>query len=361
MIATSARWHLDRRKAILRQYPVVATLPKTNPLSLIPIVLIPVAYLTLATFSQYLSFIGVSLLGWLIGSRCCFAMFKYSHEISHRLIHPIINNRVANGLLRYLNMFNLSTSIYLLFSFGHKPHHAGLGEHTLTNAKRFLSEKHPDIELLVDRYYFEIPLTANGRPESLNPRFFNYPLRRLLSIGLLYPISSLLNGTVIFHLLFIFKYLSHFWHNNTSLYSQRLRSSLFQIALLYIGLFIVYSLAGLKGLLFIGISDLAQRGFLWHPISTFIIGSHKTWTDSSAIQPTTSLYNPWLSFILMKMNYHVEHHDFPDIPCRYLPKLKALAPAYYTNINSFRGYFHLFKQYFQEPHWYYAGNTGTTK
>lgn len=359
MIGPSARWHLERRKAILRQYPDVAALPRYNPFALIPITLIPLVYMTIAYLSQYLSILNISILAWCIGSRACFAMFKYSHEMSHHLIHPSIKKHLANTLLSYLNVFNLSTSIYLLFSFGHKPHHAGLGENSLAKAKRFLSEKHPDIELLIDRYYFEIPLTTHASPESLNPEWFHHPLRRLLSIGLLYPISSFLKGTILLHLVLIFKYLVNFKNSHRSLYTKRLRLSVFQITLLYFGLSLIYILAGPKGILFLCVSDLAQRGFLWHPISTFVIGSHKTWTSANGVQPTTSLYNPWLSFILMKMNFHVEHHDFPDIPCRYLPKLKALAPAYYNNIHSFKGYTDIFKQYFHAPHWFYAGQTGT--
>jgi len=36
--------------------------------------------------------------------------------------------------------------------------------------------------------------------------------------------------------------------------------------------------------------------------------------------------------------YHIEHHDFPRIPYRSLPKLKALAPEYYDTLEYHTSY-----------------------
>ena len=53
-------------------------------------------------------------------------------------------------------------------------------------------------------------------------------------------------------------------------------------------------------------------------------------------QPTVSFYTPdsplgkVLDAYMGWENYHVEHHDFPDIPMYNLPKLKAICPEYYT-------------------------------
>ena len=33
-------------------------------------------------------------------------------------------------------------------------------------------------------------------------------------------------------------------------------------------------------------------------------------------------------------NYHVEHHDFPDVPMYCLPRLRALCPEYYDSLRS---------------------------
>ena len=53
-------------------------------------------------------------------------------------------------------------------------------------------------------------------------------------------------------------------------------------------------------------------------------------------QPTISFYTPrtalgaLLDGYMGWENYHVEHHDFPDVPMYHLPKLRAIAPEMYT-------------------------------
>ncbi|CAK9059160.1 Sphingolipid delta(4)-desaturase/C4-monooxygenase DES2 (Degenerative spermatocyte homolog 2) (Sphingolipid 4-desaturase) (Sphingolipid C4-monooxygenase) [Durusdinium trenchii] len=49
--------------------------------------------------------------------------------------------------------------------------------------------------------------------------------------------------------------------------------------------------------------------------------------------PSASLYvgDPWgwFDWVCLFANYHVEHHDFPDIPLLKLPELRRIAPEFY--------------------------------
>jgi fatty acid desaturase len=41
----------------------------------------------------------------------------------------------------------------------------------------------------------------------------------------------------------------------------------------------------------------------------------------------TVLLNPIISFFYWNMNYHVEHHMYPGVPCYHLPRLRKLLEA----------------------------------
>lgn len=57
-------------------------------------------------------------------------------------------------------------------------------------------------------------------------------------------------------------------------------------------------------------------------------------------QPTVSFYTPdgplgaCLDAYLGWENYHVEHHDFPEVPMYLLPRLRVLAPEYYDGLST---------------------------
>ena len=62
--------------------------------------------------------------------------------------------------------------------------------------------------------------------------------------------------------------------------------------------------------------------------------------EAGGEQPTVSFYTPpnWLGALLDAYmgweNYHVEHHDFPELPMYALPKLRAIAPEMYDGLRA---------------------------
>ena len=354
MTAKPSQWHLKRQKEILRKHPSIAKLPKHNFLSLIPIIFTPLIYVCLTYMASKLSVVGGIILAYTAGAQCNFSIFKYSHEISHKLISPKISSRGHLFLLRYLTLLSLTPSIYLLFNFGHKPHHSKLGESSIADAKKVLSSKLPDMELLIDRYFYQIKKTQTSGHTSHIPYIFNNRFFRILSIGILFPVISTINGTFVFHFFSILNFIQSIFIKKDDLFHNRMNMVAFSMMLLYSAIITLYLLLGYKAILFLLMSDMFLRGLLWHPAMLFPLATHKSWQSKHSSQPTTSIYGKLISMWLMNMNHHVEHHDFPYIPCRYLPTIRKTAPEYYDTLNSFSGYRDILIQYFHTKNWMYA-------
>mmetsp|Transcript_81557 Transcript_81557/g.244653 ORF Transcript_81557/g.244653 Transcript_81557/m.244653 type:complete len:113 (+) Transcript_81557:1761-2099(+) len=71
-----------------------------------------------------------------------------------------------------------------------------------------------------------------------------------------------------------------------------------------------------------------------------------------ACQPTTSTYSRWASFLSLNLNYHVEHHDFPNVPWSRLPAIKAAAPEFYDHLSWSNGFLAMVYEWLMAGHEY---------
>lgn len=67
-----------------------------------------------------------------------------------------------------------------------------------------------------------------------------------------------------------------------------------------------------------------------HPVAGHFIHEHYLWDEG---QETYSYYGP-LNAITENMGYHVEHHDFPNVPGSRLPELHRIAQGEYAPLVS---------------------------
>ena len=75
-----------------------------------------------------------------------------------------------------------------------------------------------------------------------------------------------------------------------------------------------------------------------HPVGARWIQEHyAVWPN----QGTFDYYGP-LNTVALNIGYHNEHHDFPEIPWRRLPKLREIAPEYYEPLGCHRSWVKLF-------------------
>jgi sphingolipid delta-4 desaturase len=65
-----------------------------------------------------------------------------------------------------------------------------------------------------------------------------------------------------------------------------------------------------------------------HPVGARWIQEHYTYDFD---QETFSYYGP-INRVALNMGYHNEHHDLPSIPWNNLPKLRAIAPEFYSSL-----------------------------
>ena len=59
--------------------------------------------------------------------------------------------------------------------------------------------------------------------------------------------------------------------------------------------------------------------------------------DKKNARDTYSYYGP-VNYMIYNGGYHVEHHDFPKVPCRRLPKVRAMAPEFYESLEYHTSY-----------------------
>jgi sphingolipid delta-4 desaturase len=94
----------------------------------------------------------------------------------------------------------------------------------------------------------------------------------------------------------------------------------------------VYFYIGPSSLLYLALSTLFALGL--HPLGGRWIQEHFVTKEG---QETYSYYGP-LNKLTFNMGYHNEHHDLMNIPWVYLPKLKRIAPEYYSPLKSYQSW-----------------------
>merc|ERR550514_789041 len=86
---------------------------------------------------------------------------------------------------------------------------------------------------------------------------------------------------------------------------------------------LLYAVAGRGALGYLLVSTFLAGSI--HPTAGHFLAEHYVTTGETE----TYSYYGWLNVLAYNVGYHNEHHDFPMIPGRLLPKVREMAPEFY--------------------------------
>lgn len=282
--------HSVRRKKILSKYPEIKNLFKKEPKTILWVLFIHFIQLYFCYMIFYYNFNWnkIPLLSFGIGAVFNHALFVLIHDITH---FNVSNSERQNKL--WAIFANLPQIIPSAIGFGryHRDHHTFMGDKL----------HDPDVPTMWEIQFFNkfykklfflifMPLFYGLRPYFKTPK----------------------NPTG-------YEYLNF-------------------IACVVYGLLIFYFF-GFKSVIYLLLST--WFGLSIHPTGAHVLAEHFEYFKG---QDTYSYYG-WINYLNFNMGYHIEHHDFPNIPWNKLPLVKKIAPDFYDNLPVIDSYFVVMYKY----------------
>jgi sphingolipid delta-4 desaturase len=275
--------HTIRNRKIMEKYPEIEKLFKRDPFTLAWVIGIHICQMAICSAIVYfnISWGYVALVALLIGAIFNHALFVLIHDITH--YNCFASKRMNDICAIFANLPQIIPSA-IGFRIYHRDHHHFLGD----------SINDPDIPTVM-----EIKLNRNV-------------LTRLLYI-ILMPLFYGLRP--------YFKA-----PKPVSLWE---RINIAACAVYILG---IYSIFGGKALVYLILCT--YFGLSIHPVGAHVIAEHYEFSKG---QDTYSYYG-WINYLNFNMGYHIEHHDFPNIPWSRLPEVRKIAPEFYNTLPTVDSY-----------------------
>ncbi|CAF0803950.1 unnamed protein product [Adineta steineri] len=269
--------HATRRKEMLKKYPEIKQLMGHDWRTAIQVVISVLIQIIVSILVRNSSWFTLFLTAYVIGGTVNHSLSLALHELTHNLAFGH-SRPMSNRLLGFLANLPLGVPASITFKKYHLDHHRFQGDTIYdtdvpTRLEVFLFSSR------IGKFIFLVimPLLYSFRPMFIFPK----PIHTLEVVNLIIVLAF--DGTI--------------WY-----------------------------LLGGQALVYFFLST--ALGLSLHPISGHFIAEHYVFTEG---QETYSYYGP-LNAITYNVGYHNEHHDFPYIPGRNLPKLRKIAPEYYDNL-----------------------------
>jgi len=278
--------HRERAQLILRKYgdkirPLMKPHPTMKYWALLPAVCI----VTLAYIVHYplglTPFHGMWwFLAWSVGGICSNWVTAALHEIGHNCA---TTNLIFREILGSLVNMSICVPVYASFRLYHKDHHLFLN-----------TVQDPDTPSEIE---MALAQSAMGKFIWLFLMPATYSLRPMIMFPVSPQPSQVFNGVTSLLSWVILIYLTGNWH-----------FPFFLITCCALGLSIHPTGAA---------HVLAEHYNLYFPVKEHY--------------QTYCYYGP-LNYVLFNLGYHAQHHDFPNIPGFWLPKVREIASEFYDDI-----------------------------
>ncbi len=283
--------HNRRRREILKAHPEIQKLKGHDWHIAVPVTLSVLVQLALAAWvgSSGMGLWLLVALAWVVGGTLSHSLAISLHEITHGLVFPQLQHNLWFSIFANLPQ---GFPVAIQYRKYHAGHHVRLGLPCTT--------EHRDRTCDID-----IPGHYEGH------HYVHGVVRKLLWIILYTPITAIrpsLTRAIDTDTLTVVNFAVQF---------------LFDVA--------VWWMWGSRALIYLMLSTVLGMGL--HPISGHIFAEHYVFERITGRhrQDTYSYYGSgnWITY---NVGYHVEHHDFPSIPCTRLPLLHKIAPEFYQNL-----------------------------
>jgi sphingolipid delta-4 desaturase len=297
------RWHAERRAKILAAHPEVRDLFGTDWTTAIWVLVVGGFHVALTFAASHWSWPVVLLVAFFFGAFPAHAMGVLIHETGHNLV---FKQPWANKIFCILSNVPLAAPGAMEFKFHHDLHHRNLGDGGINDTQ------------------------APTRRED-----------EVVGTSSILKLLSFTFGRFVFksstpHKVTLDRWVIANWVVCGA-----------HMALVIFGF-------GAKSFIFGFVAGMAAFGP--HTMGARRISEHLTGRRG---QPSNSYYGPlnWISF---GVGYHVEHHDFPNIPWRRVPQLRKIAPEFYEPLYQIKSWTGLVASYFLSPRYrvsqYYGMN-----
>jgi sphingolipid delta-4 desaturase len=271
--------HFQRRRDILAAHPEVRQLIAKNPWTAAWVLGLVAAQFVVTVNIGDTPWWVMLLVAYFFGAVANHALYVLMHECTH---DTVFEKNTWNRVLGIICDFPLALPSAMAFRKYHLMHHKYLGQY----------ERDPDIVM-------------KGEAKLIGTS----PLKKMLWIMLL-SISQMLRPLKV--KLLIGKPIGDGW-----MIANMLIQFLADAVLVYA--------FGWTALVYLLLSTFFALGL--HPMGGRWIQEHYS-VDRK--QDTHSYYGP-LNKLCFNMGYHVEHHDFANVPWNNLPKLRKVASEFYDN------------------------------